>query len=74
VTHRIAADIDRERDLLVGDLLAGGCVALEGYATLPGAKSAGTSVAGQPFVTDARVAVLRVLECRPRGVEPGPSR
>ena len=74
VTHRIAADIDRERDLLVGDLLAGGCVALEGYATLPGARSAGTSVAGQPFVTDARVAVLRVLPCRTRGVEAGPAR
>jgi hypothetical protein len=73
VTHRIAADIDRERDLLVGDLLAGGCVALEGYATLPGARRAGTSVAHQPFVTDARVAVLRVVRCGTPGGEVGPS-
>jgi hypothetical protein len=68
ITHRIAADIDRERDLLVGDLLAGGCVVLEGYATLPGAKHAGTSVARQPFVTDARVAVLRAGGCAAPGM------
>lgn len=70
VTHRIAPDIDRERDLLVGDLLAGGCVALEGYATLPGAQRSGTGVARQPFVTDARVAVLRAVACA--GAEPAP--
>jgi len=63
VTHRIAPDIDRERDLLVGDLLAGGCVALQGYGTLPGAQRAGVGVARQRFVTDARVAVLRAVAC-----------
>jgi len=63
VTHRVAPDIDRERDLLVGDLLAGGCVVLEGYGTLPGAKRSGVSGANQPFVTDARVAVLRAVGC-----------
>ena len=63
VTHRIAPDVDRERDLLVGDLLAGGCAVLEGYATLPGAQRSGVSLAHQPFVTDGRVAVLRVGAC-----------
>ncbi len=63
VTHRVAPDIDRERDLLVGDLLAGGCVILEGYGTLPGAQKSGVGVAHQPFVTDARVAVLRAVAC-----------
>ena len=63
VTHRIAADIDRERDLLVGDLLAGGCATLDGYATLPGARRSGISVAHQTFVTDARVAVVRIVPC-----------
>lgn len=63
VTHRVSPDIDRERDLLVGDLLAGGCVVLDGYGTLPGAARSGVGVAGQPFVTDARVAVLRVVAC-----------
>jgi len=63
VTHRIAPDIDRERDLLVGDLLAGGCVVLAGYATLPGARQSGVSEAHQPYVTDGRVAVLRVRAC-----------
>jgi len=70
VTHRIAPDIDRERDLLVGDLLAGGCVILEGYGTLPGAQHSGEGVAHQPFVTDARVAVLRVAACG--SMAPGP--
>ena len=63
VTHRIARDIDRERELLIGDLLAGGCVVLEGYGTLPGAEHAGVGVAHQPFETDARVAVLRAVAC-----------
>jgi hypothetical protein len=70
LTHRIAPDIDRERDLLVGDLLAGGCVVLEGYGTLPGAQPSGVSGANQPFVTDARVAVLRVAPCGGAGPRP----
>lgn len=69
VTHRIAPDIDKERDLLVGELLAGGCAVLEGYVTLPGAVKSGTGVAGQPFVTDARAAVVRVVAC-PRYARP----
>lgn len=69
VTHRVAPDIDRERDLLVGDLLAGGCVVLAGYGTLPGALTSGVTVGGQPYVTDARVAVLRVVACA--GPAPG---
>ena len=72
VTHRIAPDIDRERDLLLGDLLAGGCVALVGYATLPGAQRSGIGVARQPFVTDARVAVVRTVPCAGAGPVPGP--
>ena len=63
VTHRIAPDVDRERDLLVGDLLAGKCMTLKGYGTLPGAAPRGVSVAHQPYFTDARVAVLHVLAC-----------
>lgn len=69
VTHRIAPDVDRERDLLVGELLAGGCAILEGYVTLPGAVKSGSGVAGQPFVTDARAAVLRIVHC-PRYARP----
>jgi hypothetical protein len=69
VTHRIAPDVDREREGLVGELLAGGCAVLEGYATLPGAARSGKSVAGQAFVTDGRVAVLRVVSC-PRYTRP----
>ncbi len=65
VTHRVAPDVDRERNLLVDDLLAGGCAMLEGYTTLPGADSAGVTVAGQPYVTDRRVAVVNVAGCAP---------
>ena len=63
VTHRVAPDVDRERDLLVDDLLAGGCAALEGYTTLPGALPRGTTVAAQPYVTDMRAAVVDVTAC-----------
>ncbi len=63
VTHRVAPDVDRERELLVGDLLAGGCAELAGYATLAGADTTGTTVGGQKFVTDGRVAVLDVTAC-----------
>jgi hypothetical protein len=72
VTHRIAPNIDRERDLLVDDLLAVGCVTLVGYATLPGAERSGTSVARQPFVTDGRVAVMRTVPCAGATSAPGP--
>jgi hypothetical protein len=63
VTHRVAPDVDRERDLLVQDLLAVGCAVLDGYVTLPGAAHSGTTVAHQPYVTDARAAVLRLGGC-----------
>ncbi len=63
VTHRVAPEIDQERELLVSELLAGGCALLEGYVTLPGAVTSGAGVAGQKFVTDARAAVLQVVAC-----------
>ena len=69
VTHRIAPDIDKERELLLSELLAGGCALLEGYVTLSGAVKSGKGVAGQSFVTDARAAVVRVVAC-PRYARP----
>lgn len=72
VTHRVAPDVDDERELLVGDLLAGGCAVLDGYTTLPGADSTGTTVAGQRYVTDARVAVVDVRACVPPGTGSAP--
>ncbi len=66
VTHRIAPDIDRERDLLASELLGGGCAAPEGYATLPGAVRADSSVAGQKYFTDGRAVVLRLGSCLSR--------
>jgi len=72
VTHRVAPDVDRERELLVGDLVAGGCAALDGYVSLPGADSTGTTVAGQPYVTDAKVAVVSVAACGPPPADASP--
>lgn len=69
VTHRIAPDLDKERELLVSELLAGGCALLEGYVMLPGGVKSGEGVAGQPFVTDGRAAVVRVVAC-PRYARP----
>ncbi len=69
VTHRIAPEIDKERELLVSELLAGGCAVFEGYVTLPGAEESGQSVASQPYVTDGRAAVVRVVAC-PRYARP----
>ncbi len=49
----------------MGELLAGGCAVLDGYLTLPGATRSGASVAGQPYVTDARAAAVRMVACPP---------
>lgn len=62
-THRIDPAIDQERDLLVRELMAGGCARSEGYTLLPGAGESGTNVAGQAFVTDGRIAVLDLGKC-----------
>jgi len=58
-THRIESHIDEERELVVRELLAGGCVRLAGYARLPGTTSRGVNVSGQRFLTDQLAAVVR---------------
>jgi hypothetical protein len=63
-THRIDPAIDRERELLVRELLASGCARFEGYTTLSAAASSGTNLAGQPFWTDGRTAVVDLAACQ----------
>jgi LssY C-terminus len=65
-THRIEAHIDRERDLIVRDLEAGGCADLMDYVTLPGAVTEARNASGQKIVSDGRAALVRLRQCGPR--------
>jgi hypothetical protein len=69
-THRVAPDIDDERDILARDLEAGGCAALLGYIKPPGTVTSGVNAWGQAIQSDGRVAVLQTT-C---GVPPEPAR
>jgi hypothetical protein len=62
-THRIASDIDAERDLIVLELEAGGCADLLEYVELPGIPATGRNAEGQLFRTDGRTAVIRARRC-----------
>lgn len=59
-THRVAADIDDERDILSRDLEAGGCAAFIGYVHEKGAITSGANSWGQQIKSDGRAAVLKV--------------
>jgi len=63
LTHRIAADVDTERDLLTADLLRTERVRQDGWADLV-APLLGQNVVGDPFFTDGRAAVLSAPEAR----------
>lgn len=56
-THHIAADIDAERDKLVGDVQATGRVAIAWIDNFQ-PESEGRNAAGDRFVTDRRLAVV----------------
>jgi hypothetical protein len=58
-THRMDPDIDHERDILTGDLEAGGCAKLLGLVALPGAVTSGHNTSRQAFTSDGRASVLR---------------
>ena len=62
-THRIAPDMDTERDLVVRELEATGCASLVSYLDLPGAVRAGRNASGQRFTTDGRAAAVRLKPC-----------
>ena len=56
-THRIASDIDAERDKLVGDVQATGEVVIEWIDNFQ-PESDGRNAAGDRFITDRRLAVV----------------
>lgn len=61
ITHHIAADIDAERDALVGDLTVAGLVERSYPAPGRGATTTGRNGEGDPYFTDGemRVVVLK---------------
>jgi hypothetical protein len=65
ITHRIDARIDLEREVVVRELLAGGCTRLDGYSRLPGTDREGVNTHGQYYRSDGLTAVLRVGPCEP---------
>jgi hypothetical protein len=58
-THRVSPDIDDERDILSGDLEAGGCAVFIGYVSPKGAITSGVNSWGQEIRSDGRAAVLK---------------
>ena len=59
-THRVSPDIDDERDILSGDLEAGGCAVFIGYVSPKGAITSGVNRWGQQIRSDGRAAVLKM--------------
>jgi LssY C-terminus len=57
-THKIAPDIDAERDLIAADLTATGFVIDQDWRPGIGKPFQGTNGTGDPYFTDGRVAVL----------------
>jgi hypothetical protein len=57
-THKIAPDIDAERDLVIADLAGTGFVVDEGWRPGFGKPIQGVNGTGDPYFTDGRVAVL----------------
>ncbi len=62
-THRIAPDVDVERDQVVRELEATACGTLLSYLELPDAVRAARNASGQKFTTDGRAAALRLKSC-----------
>jgi len=60
VTHHIAADVDRERDQLVGDLTATGHVSVKWVEDFQPVHE-GRNGGGDRFFTDARLATLAIV-------------
>ncbi len=62
ITHRIAPDIDTERDLLITDVETAGIA--ENKQIIPFVPPVlGSNFVGDPFFTDGKAAVLRFLPC-----------
>lgn len=66
--HRIEADIDLEREKIINDLFAAGCLAGWTYAARPELPRLGVNATGDLMRTDRALAVLRLRDCRATAV------
>jgi hypothetical protein len=65
ITHHIDADLDKERQILTGDLEAAGMVTAQYQVTGIGPTLAGRNGGGDLYYTDGEVWIMRLVEaCR----------
>jgi hypothetical protein len=63
-THRIAADVDQERDKVAYDLAFTGCTNTLGWAARTNVPRVTDNGTGDAMITDTRLAVIQLNECR----------
>jgi hypothetical protein len=70
MTHRIAQDIDQERDKIAHDLQFTECTDMVGWWDRPGAPTTARNATGDLMDTDGRLAVMQLNACAaPRTVD-----
>jgi hypothetical protein len=62
--HRIDPNIDLEREKIINDLFAAGCLARWTYAGRPGVPKYSINATDDLMQTDRTLAVLRLRDCR----------
>jgi hypothetical protein len=62
--HRIDPNIDLEREKIINDLFAAGCLAGWTYAGRSGVPKSSLNATGDVMQTDQKLAVLRLRDCR----------
>jgi hypothetical protein len=63
MTHKIAADIDQERDKIAHDLEFTSCTEMVDWWDRPGAPTTARNATGDLMDTDGRLAVMRMNHC-----------
>ena len=63
-THKIAADVDQERDKVVYDLVFTGCTNRLDWAARTNIPRITENGTGDPMTTDTRIAVVELNDCR----------
>ena len=64
LTHRVEKNIDEERDKVVNDLAFASCADAVGWLDREQGLREAYNATGDPMTTDARVAVVRLNDCR----------
>ena len=64
ITHRIAPDVDPERDKIVSDLAQAGCLAGQSREAGIGPTKSGRNGGGDPYVTDGDMIVCMLARMK----------